>query len=141
MVHVLCKQKGAGKTKVLVEAANEKALKNKGHIVYIDDDDHLLFQLDRRIRFINTTPYKLSGYSGLLGFICGIISKDYDVNYIFLDGLFNIVSRNEEGITNFFFRLEKLSVENNINFYVNISSENEKLSSFVKKYSCELLKV
>ena len=53
MIQVFCDQRGAGKSKKLIQMANEKAVDNKGHIVFIDDDRRAMFELHRNIRFIS----------------------------------------------------------------------------------------
>jgi DNA polymerase III delta prime subunit len=41
MIHVFCNKRGSGKTKALINLANEKVLESKGHVVYINDDKRL----------------------------------------------------------------------------------------------------
>ncbi|MCM0646812.1 hypothetical protein NBE98_00310 [Clostridium swellfunianum] len=134
MIQVFCNKRGSGKTKALISMANEKVANTKGHVVYIDDDRRHLFDLDRNIRFIATDAYKLKDYNCLYGFLCGIISEDYDVDTIFIDGLFNIVRGDIKDAAHLFFDLEKLSQENNIEFYISVNHEDIEVPEFIKKY-------
>ncbi|ERI92569.1 hypothetical protein HMPREF1982_02177 [Clostridiales bacterium oral taxon 876 str. F0540] len=134
MIHVFCNKRGSGKTKALINLANDKILNTKGHVVYIDDDKRHLFDLDRSIRFIATNEYNLKDYNCLYGFLCGIISEDYDVDTICIDGLFNIVQGNIQDAAHLFFDLEKLSREYNVEFYININHEEKDVPEFIKKY-------
>jgi hypothetical protein len=134
MIHVFCNKRGSGKTKALISMANDKVENSKGHVVYIDDDKRHLFDLNRNIRFIATDAYKLKDYNCLYGFLCGIISEDYDVDTIFIDGLFNIVRGDIKDAAHLFFDLEKLSQEYNIEFYINVNHEEVEVPEFMKKY-------
>jgi hypothetical protein len=134
MIHVFCNKRGSGKTKALINMANEKVLSSKGHVVYVDDDRRHLFDLNRNIRFISTDEYKLRDYNCLYGFLCGIISGDYDVDTIYIDGLFNIVQGELEDAAHLFFHLEKLSHQYNVEFYINVNYEEVEVPEYIKKY-------
>lgn len=133
MIHVFCNKRGSGKTKALINLANEKVLTNKGHIVYIDDDRRPLLELDRRIRFIATNEFYLKNQESFYGFLCGILSEDYDIDTIFIDGLFNIVEGNLHDAAHLFCLLEKLMESNDVDIYININGDKE-MPDFIKKY-------
>ena len=125
MLRVFCDKKGSGKTKALIQSANEEARVAKGNIVFIDDDSRRMFQLHRKVRFIATDDYGIQDYSNFYGFLCGILSNDYDISSIYVDGLFNIVSADIEGAAHLFYNLEVLSRKYNINFFINMNYEND----------------
>lgn len=133
MIHVFCNKRGSGKTKALINRANERALDSKGHIVFINDDKRPLFQLDRSIRLISTSEFSLRKQESFYGFLCGILSEDYDIDTIFIDGLFNIIEENLQSAAHLFYALENLSKEHNIEFFINVNEEQE-IPEFIKKY-------
>lgn len=134
MIYVFCDMKGSGKTKDLIQSANKNAKKTKGNIVYIDDDNGPIFQLDTKIRFISTDDFDLKDYNHFYGFLCGILSEDYDISTIYVDGLFNIVKGNVDGAAQLFYNIEKLSHKYNVDFYFNISIKKDVVPDFMKKY-------
>jgi len=134
MLHVFCDRKGSGKTKFLIDSANEKVKSSKGHIVYIDDDKRPMFQLDSKIRFISTEEYGLKDCSHFYGFLCGILSEDYDITNIYIDGLFNIIEGDIEDAAHLFYAMEKLSQKYEVDFHININFEKDTIPEFVKKY-------
>ncbi|MFL0196652.1 hypothetical protein ACJDU8_13950 [Clostridium sp. WILCCON 0269] len=134
MIHVFCSKRGSGKTKELINLANEKAMIGRGHIVYIDDDKGPLCQLNREVRFIVTSDFKLRKMESFYGFLCGILSKDYDIDTIFVDGLLNIIDENLENVSHLFYAIEKLAEEYNVNFYISVNEEEEKVPEFIMKY-------
>lgn len=134
MLHVFCDRKGSGKTKALIGYANEEVSSSKGNVVYIDDDNRPLFHLDRRIRFVSTDQYELKDCTDFYGFLCGILSQDYDIGTIFIDGLFNIVDGTLDDAAHLFSKVEKLSQKHNVNFYLNINFEKDIIPEDIKKY-------
>ena len=92
MIQVFCARRGSGKTKRLIELANHQQLEAKGDSVYIDDDSRPMLQLNRSIRFIDTMEYGVRDCSDFYGMLCGIISSNYDIENIYIDGLFNIIN-------------------------------------------------
>jgi hypothetical protein len=133
MVHVFCNQRGSGKTKALINLANQKALETKGHIIFINDDSGLIHQLDRKIRLIPTNEFSLKKQESFYGFLCGILSEDYDIDAIFIDGLFNIIEEDLENAAHLFYALENLSKERGLEFFINVNQEQE-LPEFMRKY-------
>jgi hypothetical protein len=134
MIQVFCDKRGAGKTKTLINMANDRIIASKGDVVYIDDDSRPMLQLDRRIRFVATEEYGLKDYNSFYGFLCGMLSEDYDIETVFVDGLFNIIPGNISDAAHLFLDLESLSKKYGLHFYININHENEELPEFIKKY-------
>ncbi|SHK15083.1 hypothetical protein SAMN02745163_03284 [Clostridium cavendishii DSM 21758] len=134
MIQVFFNKRGSGKTKKLMNLANEKAMDCSGNSVYIDDDKRLILQLHRNIRFISTEDFSLMDYHGFYGFLCGIIAQDYDIENIYIDGLSNIVSGCMDEAAHLFSRLEDIQKTRSINVYISINSEELQLPEFIKKY-------
>lgn len=134
MLHIFCDRKGSGKTKSLIESANKMAINSKGNVVYIDDDNGPIFQLDNKIRFISTEEYDLKDSNHFYGFLCGILFQDYDVSVVYVDGLFNIIERKIDDTAHLFSKIEKLSQKYNVDFYLNINIEKDEVPEFMKKY-------
>ena len=134
MIQVFFNMRGSGKTKALINLANEKAEGCKGNVVYIDDDERPMLQLSRKIRFIATNGFDLDDYNSFYGFLCGILSEDYDVDTIFIDGLSNIVSGNIIDAAHLFCDLEHITEERGVNMYINVNSEDKAIPEFMKKY-------
>lgn len=134
MIQVFCDRRGAGKTKALINLANEVVERCKGNVVFIDDDNRPMLSLDRRIRFVSTNEFHMDNIETFYGLLCGMLSKDYDIETIFIDGLFNIVSGDVGNAAHLFLKLEKLSQKFNLNFFININHENTELPEYLRKY-------
>ncbi len=134
MIQILAGEKGEGKTKRLIDMANEAGKTSNGHVVFIDDDSRHMYDLHYNIRFVKTN-LKMDDQRILFGFICGILSQDSDIEQIYIDGLHNIVENlTNDDILAFINEIEKLSSECSVDFTFIISSKKENLPEDVKKY-------
>lgn len=109
MIKLLVGEAGSGKSKIMISMANESLDDKKGEVVYIEASSKHMHQLHRDIRFISTEDFNLSTANSLYGFLCGILSENYDIQKIFIDGLDKIVRPMKEDIVEFFSELERVS--------------------------------
>ena len=134
MIQVFCARRGAGKTKRLIELANEHSNKAKGDSVYIDDDARRMMQLRGRIRFINTNELGVIDCDSFYGLLCGVISQNYDVENIYIDALSSIVNSMSES-TSLFRKLKEFSQRYNLNLYINLNCEcTDELPDCIREY-------
>ena len=134
MIQIIAGQKGEGKTKRLIEMANNSGKTASGHIVFIDDDNRHMYDLHYNIRFVKV-GYQMDDQKVLFGFICGIMSQDSDIEHVYIDGLHNIVKGlDSEQLEAFLQRIENLSVKENVDFTMIISTDADTLPSAVQKY-------
>ena len=85
MVQIVAGKKGKGKTKYLLEIANSSMAQAKGTIVFLDKNVKHMFELNRKIRLINVCDFPIGTLEAFLGFLCGIISQDHDLEEVYLD--------------------------------------------------------
>lgn len=135
MIQVFCNKRGSGKTKKLIELANSQCDLINGNIVYIDDDSRPMYSLKRKIRFITTEDFQLKDFESFYGYLCGILSGDYDIEQIYIDGLSNIIAGDLPDAAHLFFKLDYLSEQFNVDFFININEESfDEMPEFIKKY-------
>lgn len=134
MVKLLIGKKGTGKTKALIEQVNSASSVAKGNVVFVSNNtSSAMFDISKAVRMIDTTDFDIVNYSEFEGFICGIISGNYDITNIFIDGLFKIVKSDDlDGLENFLTRLEKISAKFNISFVLTLSIDVDAAPDYVK---------
>lgn len=134
MVELLIGKKGTGKTKALIENVNSAATVAKGNVVFISDDTRRnMHEIRSSVRMADTKDFDIRTYNEFLGFICGIISRDYDITNIFIDGIFKIVGTSElEGFEEFLNRLETISKSLNISFVISVSIDADTAPDYIK---------
>jgi energy-coupling factor transporter ATP-binding protein EcfA2 len=135
MIKLIVGKKGSGKTKLLIDNANDAIKKVKGHVVFIDYDNSHMFQIDYRVRFMSVKEYKIDSEVGFYGYLCGIIASNYDIETIFIDGLFKITQCEIKQLEKFFTDLGMLEMKYNINFVFNISCNAEELPEYLKVFN------
>ena len=134
MIKLLIGKKGTGKTKALIEQVNAASSVAKGNVVFVSNNtSSAIFDISRNVRMTDTTDFDIANYSEFEGFICGIISGNYDITNIFVDGLFKIVSGDElDGLEEFLTRLEKISKKFDIAFVLSLSIDADTAPDYVK---------
>lgn len=135
MVKLLIGKKGTGKTKALIEQVNAASSVAKGNVVFISNNTASnMFDISRNVRMTDTTDFDIVNYSEFEGFICGIISGNYDITNIFVDGLFKIVKSDDlDGLESFLERLNKISLKFNIMFVLSLSIDADEAPDYVKR--------
>ena len=134
MIRVFYGEKGMGKSKMMVDMANDHADNRDGDVVFVDDSNDLMLKLKHRIRFTDVSVYPVSGAEQFLAFICGIISQNYDIESIFIDGLTYIVKEDINSLENFFTKISSLMEKYGIHFIFSINGKPEAMPAFLKAY-------
>lgn len=134
MITIICGPKGSGKTKRIIETANEAVAKAKGHLIFITDTKRYMYDLKREIRFIDVSDYAVAGDTALGGFVSGAIAANYDNEYVFLDGVARIAGKPLENMQTLFAVLEKVSELRSVHLYITCSCAEEELPAYLKKY-------
>ena len=135
MVELLIGKKGTGKTKALIEKVNNALTVAKGNVVFISNDTNRnIFDVKSKARMVDTSEFEIKSYDEFLGFISGIVSRDFDITNIFVDGIFKIVgSDNLDGFESFLNRLETMSQKFEITFVISVSIDAETAPDDIKK--------
>lgn len=124
MVQIIAGKKGKGKTKYLLAGANEAIDTATGSIVYIDKNGKHMYELSNKVRLINVAEFPIRSYNAFIGFICGIISQDHDIEVIYLDSFLTVAHLEEaEDLTQAIDDFEKLGEKYGIRFVLSISRD------------------
>ena len=134
MIKIICGPKGSGKTKQIIHLANSNAETQKGLSVFVTDTDRYVHDVKRAVRFINVTEYNVAGEDALCGFIKGIIAGNYDIEYVYLDGIARIAGKELKDLAATFYMLDKVSNQSGLVITITCSCEQAQLPDFVAKY-------
>jgi len=135
MVKLIIGKKGTGKTKKMVDLANESLQTSKGNTVFLIKDDRLKHDLDHKIRMIVMDEYEyITNIDEYIGFIYGILSYDYDIETIFIDSLLKHADIRVADLTEFFKRLRTISEKRNVDFVISVSADIDELEASIKQY-------
>jgi len=135
MVSLIIGHKGTGKTKMMIELANERARASDGRIVFVNKNHRLMYDLFHQIRVVCMEDYEeITNSDEYVGFLYGIISGDHDIEAIFIDSILKHTDVHKDDIPEFLARLKVISNQHNIDFIVSLSADLEELSDDVADF-------
>lgn len=132
MIQIIAGEKGKGKTKHLLDRVNESVKSATGNIVYLDKNQKHMYELSPKVRLINVSDYLISNCDEFLGFLCGILSQDHDLEEMYLDSFLTIAVMKDEEITRVITKLEEISNKFHVNFVLSISKNESDLPECTK---------
>ena len=134
MVQIVAGKKGRGKTKYLIEMANEAVKSTDGKMIYLDKSQRNMHELDNRIRLINVLEYPIKSGNDLVCFICGLLSADHDIESIYVDSLLLLSKVNlDDDITPTLKEFDKISETFEIDFVLSVSRDIEEVPDIYKE--------
>jgi len=135
MVKLLVGRKGSGKTKSMIQLANDRVEKSDGSVVFINKNHRLMYDLKYKIRVVCMEEYEeITNSDEYIGFLYGIISSDHDIEVIFIDSILKHADVNISDLPEFLSRLKDISEKYKIEFIVSISASVEEIGDIAKQY-------
>lgn len=134
MIKIITGQTGEGKTKTMIATANEKVSTLKGNAVYIDASCHHRFALSHKVRLIEASSFPLKSPSSFIGFLCGIISANHDIEVVFIDELIKLTDCSLDEVANLFEAIQKISHTYQIEFFIGTSCSKKDLPHHLTPY-------
>jgi len=128
MIQLIVGAKGKGKTKHLLEKVNNAVKTVDGNIVYLDKNAKHMYELKNKIRLINTSEFPFTTTDEFIGFICGIVSQDHDLQEVYLDSFLDIAFVKPDSIEDVINKLERISDQFHVDFVVSMSVNSSDLS-------------
>ncbi len=138
MLKFILGDKGAGKTKWLIDRANEEQVKGNGNIVFVEVDDEHIFSLDYNVRLINATDYRLSNVESFYGFLCGLMAMDYDVEKIYVDGIYKVLPLRVEDLEYLYNKLSRVEEIEGRELFINVDLMMSDLPEFLVEHAYEV---
>ncbi len=127
MIEIIAGEKGKGKTKHLLDKVNHSVKSAKGSIVYLDKSPKHMYELDNKIRLIDVAEYPISNCDEFMGFLCGIISQNRDIEEMYLDSFLTISSMKDDEMTHAIKKLDVISETFSVKFILSVSKDEREL--------------
>lgn len=131
-------EKGAGKTKWLIDNANKDMKEGNGNIAFIDVDDDHIFTLNYNVRLINAMEFKVDNLESFYGFLCGIIGMDYDLEKIYVDSIYKVIDLSVDDLKDLLKRLQFVQEKYNVHFYINVDYRLKDMPEELREHCIEL---
>ena len=132
MVQLIVGKKGKGKTKQLLDKVNSEVKDISGSIVYLDKSTKHMYELNNKVRLIDVSRYMIENESEFLGFVCGIISQDHDLEQMYFDSFLKIAALEGRDVSAVVEKLDRMSTFFQVDFILSVSMDESELPEAVK---------
>ena len=132
MVELIVGKKGKGKTKVLLDKVNGAVKDANGSIVYLDKSTKHMYELNNKVRLIDVSGFPVKNGDEFVGFICGILSQDHDLEQMYFDSFLKIAALEDKDISAVVEKLERMSDFFQVDFILSVSRDESELPESVK---------
>lgn len=132
MIQIIAGEKGKGKTKLLIERANNEVATATGSVVYLDKSNKHMYELNNKIRLINVQDFFIEDTNEFLGFICGILSQDHDLQSLYLDSFLKITHTDSDSIEYVLKKLDSISEQFDIDIIISVSLSMKQIPAYIK---------
>ena len=134
MVELIVGKEGKGKTKQLLERVNSEIKTASGNIVFLDRNDKHMFELNNKVRLVNVAEYDFSNSSEFIGFICGILSQDHDIEQMYIDAVLKVAKTDKSELTSVVKRLAVIGNKFNVKFTASVTLDASDIDEEIREY-------
>lgn len=139
MIKLITGAKGTGKTKIIIDMANDNVETAKGDIVFLTDTDRYMYSLRYQVRVINTDNFLKHGDApiseeALTSFIKGILAGNHDIETLYIDGAHRMLGKTVNEMEDFFTDIYAIGKDTETKFVLTVSENEEQFPEFLKKY-------
>lgn len=138
MIQLITGSKGTGKTKQIIDMANDSINTAKGDIVFVTDTDRYMYSLRYQVRIINANILKKGDAAiseeALIGFIKGILAGNHDIEKLYIDGAHRIMGKTVHDMEDFFNDMFKVATETETQIVLTVSEDEANFPPFMEKY-------
>ena len=138
MITLIVGKKRSGKTKKLIERANEAIEKSNGNVVVVEKGLKLTYDISHQARLIDTDAYGIQGADALCGFISGICAGNYDVTDLFVDSTLKIIGQDTNVLVSFVQKMNSLSALADTKITLLVSIEPSELPKEINEFAVQV---
>ena len=134
MIHVIMGLKGSGKTKKMIASINEALASANGDVVCIEYGKQLTYDVNYRVRLVDSKEYKISNVCMLKGFLSGLHAGNFDITHVYIDNLYKTIGADRAAGEDFILWCADFAKDNNMEITLSVSDDPALASEEVKKY-------
>ncbi|MGI6260650.1 MAG: hypothetical protein ACOYJR_02290 [Acutalibacteraceae bacterium] len=138
MITLIVGKKGSGKTKKLIQLANDAVKASSGNVVCIEKGAKLTYDIDHKARLVDIEQYNVSGFDALFGFLSGICAGNYDVTDIFVDSTLKIAGDDMNQLADFVQSLNTLAQFSETKITLSISADVQDIPESINDIAQEI---
>jgi len=134
VIQIIFGKKGSGKTKRILDMANNSVKDAKGYVLFVDINKDYTLNLKPQIRFVDASEYAVKGAASFYGFIAGILAGNYDIDVLYIDSFLKLLQANEQELLDFFSKLEKLTAHAGCDLVISYSDDPANVPECIRQY-------
>ena len=134
MINIIMGLKGSGKTKKLIDSINQTVESAQGDVVCIEYGKKLVYDVNYRVRLVDSKEYGINNLDMLKGFLSGLHAGNFDITNVYIDNLYKTIGNDRAAGEAFILWCAKFAEENKMNITVTVSDDPAGASEEVKKY-------
>ena len=134
MIHVIMGLKGSGKTKKLIDSIHQAVEQASGDVVCIEYGKKLTYDVNYRVRLVDSKEYGISSLDMLKGFLSGLHAGNFDITHVYIDNLYKTIGSTPANGEGFVIWCAEFAKANNMEITVTISDDPANASEAMKQY-------
>ena len=134
MIKVIMGLKGSGKTKKLIDSINEAINNAQGDVVCIEYGKKLTYDVNYRVRLVDSKEYGINNLDMLKGFLSGLHAGNFDITNVYIDNLYKTIGADRAMGEAFILWCAQFAQVNNMNITITVSDDPAFASEDVKQY-------
>ena len=134
MIHVIMGLKGSGKTKKLITSINETVASASGDVVCIEYGKKLTYDINYRVRLVDSKEYGINNLEMLKGFLSGLHAGNFDITNVYIDNLYKTIGSDRAVGEAFILWCAEFARINDMNITITVSDDPAQASEAVKQY-------
>ena len=134
MIHIIMGLKGTGKTKKLLDSINDTLAHANGDVVCIEYGKKLTYDVNYRVRLVDSQEYAISNSDMLKGFLSGLHAGNFDITNVYIDNLYKTIGTDRAMGEEFILWCAEFAKANDMNITITVSDDPTQASEAVKGY-------
>ena len=134
MIQVIMGLKGSGKTKRLIDAINTAVANAQGDVVCIEYGKQLTYDVNYRVRLVNSKEYGIDNIDKLKGLLSGLHAGNFDITNVYIDNLYKTIGADRATGEAFILWCAEFAEANKMNITITVSDDVAGASEAIKPY-------
>ena len=134
MIHVIMGLKGSGKTKKMRDSIDAALANANGDVVCIEYGKALTYELNYRVRLVDSKEYGIQSAEMLKGFLSGLHAGNFDITNVFIDNLYKTIGDDRANGEAFIAWCADFAAANNMEITITVSDDPALASENLKQY-------
>ncbi len=134
MIHVIMGLKGSGKTKKMIDSIQQAVNEASGDVVCIEYGKKLTYDVNYRVRLVDSKEYGIGNLDMLKGFLSGLHAGNFDITHVYIDNLYKTIGNDRAAGEAFVVWCADFAKANDMEITITISDDPAEASEAMKAY-------